>query len=120
MTNWRHVGILDALSGLELGIDLGCGSGWKGSALTLTAKKTERMKVVIVTHQLLRQDLMKQSVYQWKPGPVDLCLKDSGYALSHGVEMRVNEIACQIVNLCAVRVLFDQSANASLFVRHHP
>jgi hypothetical protein len=34
--------MLDALSGLELGIDLGCGSGWKGSALTLTPTKIEK------------------------------------------------------------------------------
>jgi hypothetical protein len=40
--NWRHVRILDALSGLELGIDLGCGCGWEGSALAHTNKDTSK------------------------------------------------------------------------------
>jgi hypothetical protein len=96
------------------------GKGQRSLTPTKTPAKTGRMKVVIVTHQLLRQDLMKQSVCQWKQGPVDLYPKDSCYALSHCLDLRVNEIACQIVKLCAVRVLFDQSVNASLFVHRHP
>jgi hypothetical protein len=114
--------MLDAFSGLELGVDLCCGSGLRGSALMVTPRLTEaeRMRVVIVTHRLLRQGLMKQSVYQWKQGPVDLCPKDSCYALSLYVEMRVSENAGQIVKVCAVLLLFGQSVSASLFVRRRP